>query len=106
MSKDLNFSVLLDFYGTLLTPRQLDIMNLYYNEDLSLAEIAENIGITRQGVRDAVKKSEQILTKTEAALGLAKRFKFVEKRLEEVKEKIREHEDLELIIKMIDEINL
>ena len=51
MSKDLNFSVLLDFYGTLLTPRQLDIMDLYYNEDLSLAEIAEDIGITRQGVR-------------------------------------------------------
>lgn len=106
MSKDLNFSLLLDFYGTLLSRRQSDIMDLYYNEDLSLAEIAEDIGITRQGVRDAVKKSEHILTETENNLGLVKRFKLIEQKLDEVKDKLRNHEDFETIIKMIDEINL
>lgn len=106
MSKDLNFSVLLDFYGTLLTPRQSDIMNLYYNEDLSLAEIAEDIGITRQGVRDAIKKSEHILTETEHSLGLVERFKLVESKLEDIKEKLKNHEDFETVIKTIDEINL
>lgn len=106
MSKDLNFTVLLDFYGTLLSTRQADIMNLYYNEDLSLAEIAEDIGITRQGVHDAIKKSERILAETEEKLGLAGRFKQLEKKLAVIKEKIRERENVEIIINMIDEINL
>lgn len=106
MSKDLNYSVLLDYYGALLSPRQLDIMILYYNEDLSLAEIAEDIGITRQGVRDAIKKSEHILNKTEESLGLAERFKTAGEKLEEIKEKLNEKEKTEVIIKMIDDINL
>ena len=47
-------TMLLDFYGEILTQRQREFFDLYYNEDLSLAEIAENYGISRQGVRDAI----------------------------------------------------
>ena len=53
--KDLGFSILLDYYGMVLTEKQRNILTEYYNDDLSLAEIAENYGITRQGVRDAIK---------------------------------------------------
>ena len=49
--KNLAYSVLLDFYGPVLTDKQRVILTEYYDEDLSLAEIAENLGITRQGVR-------------------------------------------------------
>ena len=58
MSKDLNVSVLLDFYGQLLTQKQNDALDLYYNQDLSLSEIAAHMGITRQGVRDNIKRGE------------------------------------------------
>ena len=56
--KNLAYSVLLDFYGPALTEKQRAILTEYYDEDLSLAEIAENFGITRQGVRDAIKHGE------------------------------------------------
>ena len=55
--KNLSYSILLDFYGSVLTEKQRIILTEYYDEDLSLAEIAENMGITRQGVRDAIKHS-------------------------------------------------
>ena len=71
--KDLSFSVLLDYYGPALTERQRTIMAEYYNEDFSLAEIAENYGITRQGVRDAIKHGEAALLDLEARLGTARK---------------------------------
>jgi predicted DNA-binding protein YlxM (UPF0122 family) len=74
MAKDLQISFLLDFYGDMLTEKQREMITLYYNDDLSLAEIAEDQGITRQGVRDAIKRAEQQLTDMEACLGLARRF--------------------------------
>ena len=74
MAKDLQISFLLDFYGDMLTEKQREMITLYYNDDLSLAEIAEDQGITRQGVRDAIKRVEQQLTDMEACLGLARRF--------------------------------
>ena len=55
MSKNLDITLLLDFYGDLLTEKQRTFISYYYNDDLSLAEIAANEGITRQGVRDAIK---------------------------------------------------
>lgn len=64
---------LFDVYAPLLTDRQRDIMSLYYNEDESLSEIAENTGITRQGVRDCIKKTEAQLVEYENALKLASR---------------------------------
>ena len=63
--KDLGFSILLDYYGMVLTEKQRNILTEYYNDDLSLAEIAENYGITRQGVRDAIKHGENALKELE-----------------------------------------
>ena len=71
----LNMCMLFDFYGAILTERQQEVFDLYYNEDLSLAEISENSGITRQGVRDAIARSRNILLEMEDKLGLAARFK-------------------------------
>ncbi len=73
MSKDMRISLLLDFYGDMLTDKQREVIEYYYNDDLSLSEIAENEGITRQGVRDAIKRAELQLTEMEERLGFAKR---------------------------------
>ena len=62
-------SFLLDFYAGLLTERQRELCEYYYNDDLSHTEIATLTGITRQGVRDGLKKAEEILANAEAALG-------------------------------------
>lgn len=71
--KDLHISSLIDAYGALLTDRKRELLELYYNEDYSLSEISENTGISRQGVRDSLKKSEAELTELEEKLGLVKR---------------------------------
>ena len=55
MAKDFEMGYLLDFYGEVLTPKQREMLRQYYNDDLSLSEIGENFGITRQGARDAIK---------------------------------------------------
>ncbi len=81
MAKDLKVSYLLDFYGEMLTGPQREMIEAYYNADLSLGEIAEDRGITRQGVRDAVKRAEQQLFEMEERLGLAKRFQNVQEAL-------------------------
>ena len=67
-------TMLFDFYGEVLTPRQKEFFDLYYNADLSLAEIAENYGISRQGVRDVIVRAEAIMTDLEDKTGLMKRF--------------------------------
>ena len=72
--KNMNISFLLDFYGDVLSDKQREILDLYYNEDLSLAEIAESNGLTRQGVRHVIKKAEDELLFLETKLGLANRF--------------------------------
>ena len=58
-------TMLFDFYGEILTDRQKEFFDLYYNEDLSLAEIAENYGISRQGVRDVIVRAEAAMTELE-----------------------------------------
>ena len=63
-------SLLYDFYGQLLSKRQSEVMELYHEENLSLAEIAEEFGISRQGVHDTLKKAEHLLTEYENRLGL------------------------------------
>ncbi len=74
MSKNLNISILMDFYGKLLTSKQLETLDMYYNQDFSLAEIAEVTNISRQGVRDSIKRGEKQLFELEDKLGLAGRF--------------------------------
>lgn len=84
MAKDLRITFLLDFYGDMLTEKQHEVIDAYYNEDLSLAEIAAEKNITRQGVRDAIKRAEQQLLEMEHQLGLAKRFKAVQEGLTKI----------------------
>ncbi|MEG0542204.1 MAG: putative DNA-binding protein, partial [Angelakisella sp.] len=84
MTKNLEVSVLLDFYGSMLTDKQRDVVELYYNEDLSLAEIAAHSGITRQGVRDSIKRAEAQLIEYEERLQLAARFRKIQDCLEEI----------------------
>ena len=73
MPKDLTFSLLLECYGELLPPKQAELLSSYYDLDLSLSEIGENEGITRQGVRDAIKRAEQQLIQFEAVLGVVEK---------------------------------
>ena len=73
--KDLNMSYLLDFYGEAIPPKHKEIMTQYYDEDLSLSEIAENFGISRQGARHLIKKGEEQLLFLEQKLGLAQKHK-------------------------------
>ena len=68
-------TMLFDFYGELLTERQKEFFDLYYNEDLSLAEIAENAGISRQGVRDVIVRAEGVMQEVEDKTGLIRRFR-------------------------------
>jgi len=72
--KNLYISYLLDLYGPILTEKQRDVVELYYCEDLSLAEIAEICGITRQGVRDSIKRGEAVILELEDKLGLVKKL--------------------------------
>ena len=65
LAKNMEITLLFDFYGDMLTEKQRDMIELYYDNDLSLAEIAENEGITRQGVRDSIKRAENQLTEME-----------------------------------------
>lgn len=84
MAKDLGISMLYDFYGDLLTEKQQEVIELYYNEDLSLAEIASHSGITRQGVRDSIKRAEFQLFDFEEQLGLAQKFEQIKSILDDI----------------------
>jgi predicted DNA-binding protein YlxM (UPF0122 family) len=84
MAKNYEMAVLIDFYGEMLTAKQRDFLEYYYNDDLSLSEIAENEGITRQGVRDAIKRAETQLKDMESRLGMAKRYEEIREGLAEI----------------------
>ena len=75
--KKLFISQLYDFYGALLTEKQQYAVEMYYNDDLSLSEIAESIGITRQGVRDQLRHAEEFLISCENKLGFAEKIQKV-----------------------------
>ena len=87
-------TMLFDFYGETLTERQKEFFDLYYNEDLSLAEIAENYGISRQGVRDVIVRAEAAMQDIEDKTGLIRRFM-------QMQEKIAAIEDAAQSIKTI-----
>ena len=70
--------------GEILTEKQQDVIDYYYNDDLSLAEISEHLGITRQGVRDSIKRAEATLLEMEDKLGLAKRFREIQRGLDTI----------------------
>lgn len=87
-------SMLLDFYGELLTDKQREYFDLHYNEDLSLAEIAEQSGISRQGVWDIIRRAETIMAGIEEKTGLIRRYSEQNAAIAELKEKLRELTEL------------
>ena len=74
MDNNFELSMLLDFYGSLLTDKQRDIADLYYNGDYSLGEIAQDLQISRQGVRDSLKRAETQLRSFEEKIGFMKKY--------------------------------
>ena len=84
--KRVEIGFLLDLYGNILTEKQKLSMDLYFQQDFSLSEIAEQLGITRQAVRDSLIRAETTLYDTEARLGLMKRFDKVRKLMVETYE--------------------
>lgn len=92
--KDLKYALLYDVYGGLLSEKQGYALEMYYCDDLSLAEIAEHIGITRQGVRDQIKHAEEELDRFESKLGLAKKTNDLRVLLEEMSTTVKQDESL------------
>ena len=82
--KEIEVSILMDLYKNLLTEKQHTVMEMYYDEDFSLSEIADEIGISRQGVRDIIKKGEDELIYLEEKLGLYKKFKTIKSHADEL----------------------
>ena len=82
--KNLQIGYLLDFYGEVLTDRKRNVLDMYYNEDYSLSEISEEIGISRQGVRELIKKAEEELCFLEAKLGLSKKMEELSKQTDSI----------------------
>ena len=96
--KNMRLAYLLDFYGDALDERTSSIMQAYYDDDLSLAEIADGENISRQGVRHIIKKGEEQLEFLEKKLGLAAHYTELRaaiKKLEQVKENITNNEAAE-----------
>ena len=91
--KDLKMACLLDFYGEVLTGRKQSVLSMYYNEDMSLSEIADEVGISRQGVRDVIKKAEEELIFFEEKLGLYKTFREAQAHLDHLKQSVSEFRD-------------
>lgn len=71
--KDMKFPLLLDIYGVLLSERKRELLELYFNEDYSLTEISELTGISRQGVRDSIRKSKDEISELESKLKIAEK---------------------------------
>jgi len=92
--KNLAVAELLDSYAAVISERHRQLLDLYYNEDLSLGEIAAEVGISRQGVRDSIKKAEEELFFFEERLHLAERARAVEKAGTDLLEKTEHAPDL------------
>lgn len=84
MEKLAKRSLLVDFYGPLLTEKQRNVWDLHYQQDLSLSEIAEVENISRQAIHDLLKRTERILSEYEDKLGLVERFWIEREKLIEV----------------------
>jgi len=87
-------TMLYDFYGEILTERQREFYDLYYNEDLSLGEIAENYGISRQGVRDVIVRAEAVMTEIEDKTGIVKRFMARKDKIDAIENAAKELKEL------------
>ena len=92
MDEILHLTLLFDFYGELLTEKQKQVFAMHYQDDLSLSEIGEELSISRQAVRDQLKRTEYILTDYEEKLGLVKRFQEQKKAVRIMKDMMEEME--------------
>lgn len=105
VAKNLDVVLLADFYGEMLTDNQRKFIEYYYSDDLSLSEIAQNEGITRQGVRDAVKRAETQLFDMEKKLGFAERTRKITEALDVVMENIEKINKYNMNISLSREVN-
>ena len=93
MEKKVEISILCQIYGKLLTEKQYEVINDYYNNDFSLSEIAENNNITRQAVRDMIKKGESKLFEFEEKLLIMKKMRNQEKQIQSIVEELNKIKD-------------
>ncbi len=93
MAKDFRFCLLFELYKGVLTEKQQEAFTNYYYDDLSLAEISENTGISRQGARDAIKRAEEVLLLTEEKLKLAAVHVEMQEAAESIYQKVTQAED-------------
>ncbi len=105
MNKDVRVPMLLDIYGKLLTEVQYNSMDLYYNQDWSLSEIAEHYNKSRQGVRDSIKRAELFMNNLENSLNLLEKSNNIKSVVEMIKNIARE-KSIEQILKLADKIVL
>lgn len=105
MAKDMKIAFLLDFYGGLLTEKQESALDGYYNQDLSLSELAEEMGISRQGVMAFLRQGERHLREFEDKLGLAARFSEISTGLDEMKAVISSGNDPQRLKELIEQIS-
>ncbi len=105
MAKNLDVVLLCDFYGEMLTENQRKFIEYYYNDDLSLSEIAQNGGTTTQGVRDAVKRAETQLFDMEKKLGFAERSRKITEALDEIIESTEIINNYNMNISLSREVN-
>lgn len=99
-------SMLFDFYGELLTDKQREYYDLRYNDDLSLGEIAEQSGISRQGVWDIIRRAEAAMTQIEEKTGLIKRFLERNEQIDEIIDELIKRGGNEDIIKKLRELKV
>jgi len=111
LQKTVEISVLYDFYNQILTEKQKDIVDLYYNQDLSLGEIAEEFNISRQAVYDMLKRTEKLLYQYEEKLGFIKLLQAKNEKILEILYKVnylenelKSNSTSEQLQKRIDEI--
>lgn len=107
MEKTVQISILLETYGKLLTEKQYQMLDDYYNNDLSLSEIAENANITRQAVRDNLKKGESKLFEYEEKLGIMKKTLMQEEKIASILSeitKIKENTSDKEIAKILEDV--
>lgn len=104
LEKTTRINFLLDFYQTLLTPKQRNYMEMYYLEDHSLGEISEAFEVSRQAVYDNIKRTEAMLEDYENKLRLYGKFQARQELVQELKSAVEENEDSAAIISMIDSL--
>lgn len=110
LNKLLEISELLEIYGGLLTDKQRDVMQLYYNEDLSLGEIGQELSISRQAIHDTVKKSEKLLYEYDQKLSVKEQikevkdsYKYILYEVIKAKKKMKDN-NLELAMETLDQL--